>query len=507
MNDAESGRIRFEVEDTGIGIPKEKQEHIFDRFSQADRGISQEYGGTGLGLSICQHLVERMSGDIGVDSEEGVGSTFWFELPFDVAEKKESAPAQDQQFRTDRPEVDLTNLHVLVVEDGDTSRFILRKLLEEFGASVTEAKDGYMALEEVNRAREERDPFDLVLVDREMSEMDGFELGQELEENVPLDQVAIMLTSSNLSTDRERAKQMGFGDYIVKPISRSVLLESIKRMKGDLIEFPAAEEGDDDVPEWQTMDSPPRILIAEDNEHNRKLMEAILQQYPVRMDFAENGQKALKMAKSGLFDLIFMDVRMPEMSGLEATKQLRSWEDENEMTPTPVIALTAQALEENRRESMEAGCNEHVTKPVRENLLVYTIRKYMSKPEEPVESDGPDSDSNPADPSPDSPLSDQPSEEGFVEVDQRFEDFVPEFLEDLRDKCTQIRERLEREEKQEISDLAHDMKGSAGSFGFDQLQTLCQRIEQACETDQLDQIPELLNQLEHRLNHVSITYV
>ncbi len=506
---------RFEVEDTGIGIPEEKQQQIFDRFTQANSDLSDKYEGTGLGLSICKHLVERMGGEIGVESEEGKGSLFWFELPLDVVDEASERTMEEREEDDPRShQKPLTDTRVLVVDDVETNRTIFTKILNDLGASVTEAKDGYEALEHVHRGGEQGESFDLLLIDRHMPEMDGFELGQELQETFSLDRVAIMLTSSNMSTDREKAKQLGFGDYIIKPVSQSVLLASIRRLRGENDHDAGDGKADMEVPDWQSLDRPPRILIAEDNRHNQKLMEAILKQYPVRMDFAENGSKALKMAKSGLFDLILMDVHMPEMSGLEATSKFREWEQDNDVRHTPVIALTAQSLDRDRKESLDAGCDEHVTKPVRENVLVHTIRKYMAdaadrpspSPDHAPSEEGVQ-EKKPREPVPSSEHQEETPSAISVEVDRRFEEFVPEFLEDVQKKCALMNELVDRNKPEEISDIVHDLKGAAGTFGFSRMQKFAEDIEAALRKDRTDRIADLLADLEHRLQHLTVRYV
>lgn len=500
--------IQFEIEDTGIGISSEKLEHIFERFSQADDSIAHQYGGTGLGLSISKHLIEQMNGEIHVESTIGEGSTFQVHLPFELPE--------DMDHQTDK-NVDFSDLKALVVDDLSENRDILRTLLEHLEVSVTVVKDGYAALERVHETNRQNDPFDFILLDRDMPEIDGFEVVEELKSQISLEKVVIMLKSSNLNTDRKRAEELGLDHYLVKPITSSVLLDCIKHLRGDQKDTKAcSQKQEQNLPEWNKLAAPPRILVAEDNKHNRKLMEAILSQYPVKFDFAEDGNKALKMARTGLFDMIFMDIRMPDVSGLEATRQIRSWENDQNKTPLPIIALTAQATEEQRKECLDAGCDEHLSKPVRENVLVNTIRKYMihdrnnqDDPSSPApDTNSSEGTSNASSSSSlsfsESPSSSSPSH--TVQVDERFEEFTPELIEDIHEKIPRIREHMNEDEFSKIADISHDLKGSSALFGLDTISNYTANIEKAVEEQDKTQIRQQLDELSEYLEELNIEY-
>jgi len=507
-DDSASGRLRFEVEDTGLGVPDDKQDRIFQRFTRADDEAPTDDQGTGLGLTICKHLVECMGGEISVESEEGSGSRFEFTVPFDLPD---SGPGDSYSTlgidRQQQEAMDLEGLRVLVIDDLETNREIIGSFLRSLGAEVSEACDEYEALEQVNLDRD-TEPFDVIFLDCNVRETDGFQVAEELQETVSVDRILMMLTSDNLGTDRHRVRKQGIGDYLVKPVTRSVLLDAIRRIRDE--EEPADEEDEGtspELPDWADLDRPPRVLVAEDNEHNRKLMKAIMQQYPVQLDFAEDGDIAVKMVRSGLFDLVFMDVRMPGMTGLEATRRIREWEQEHGVDHIPIIALTAQALEEHRQESLEAGCDEHLSKPVRENMLIRTIRQYLIQ--EPSDEDVPEEDQSESSttPSPDGPETEGGNQAVEVRIDERFRNIVPDFLDTLQQEITRIEEMIDRDNLEDVPDIGHELKGSAASLGFETIQTLSQEIEDAARERDTEELQTLLDRLSHRLHHLQVSYV
>lgn len=504
----EPGTIRFEVEDTGVGIPEEDREDLFERFSSSYLKKETSVKGTGLGLAICKQLVEQMNGEISVDSTKGEGSTFRFTIPFELPEEEGRTGEERLRKQIEHSGVSLSDKHVLVAHGSETMRSIIRTTLEEFGATVHEAEGGYHVLEEANRLTQGKQSIDVLVLDQQMDDIDGFEVVDELRGRIPSGKILMMLKTDNLNTNQERVSELGLGGYLIKPITQSMLIKSLLRMHGEKIDPEETEEEKHFELDWTQLESPPRLLIAEDNQHNRKLIEAILKQYPVRIDFADNGEKALRLAKSGLFDLIFMDIRMPEMDGLEVTERFRDWEEENEMDRTPVIALTAQALAENRQESLDAGCDEHLSKPIRENKLISTIQKFVSKQTDPggspAEVEEEDDDSTEVCP-PDVSDSDLESQQTVV-LDERFQEFVPDFLEDVHDKTEQIQDLWDRGDYAEIEDLAHDIKGAAGSFGFDQVQKAARTIETAAGEEEHQTIQTKTDRILKYLETVSVEY-
>ena len=376
-NDPEAsglGSLKFTVSDTGIGIPSDKLESIFNNFTQVDSSTTRKYGGTGLGLAIVLRLVGLMNGAIHVESEIGKGSKFIFTLPFGLASKTISAkPAL-------LPE--LAGMRVLIVDDNATNREIAREMVVSVGALVDEAESGPEAIKAVRQAWDQARPFKLILLDMRMPGMDGLEVAmqvrQELQQGAPL---ILMLSSDDMAPQIARMKDARLDAYLVKPITRRELFDAIARVLAESKSTTAAAPtANGKASTLNPADLPPaRILVAEDSPDNRLLISAYLRNTRCQIDFAENGQIAVEKFTANNYDLVLMDIQMPVMDGHAATRTIRAWEREHDAGHTNIIALTASALDAEEARTLEAGCDAHVAKPVKKATLLGTINRYAAK--------------------------------------------------------------------------------------------------------------------------------
>ena len=363
------GAIQCSIRDTGIGIPADKLHSIFDRFTQAQTSTTRQYGGTGLGLAISKHLAERMNGTIWAESTLGKGSTFHCSLRFQI--QTESICSQPT------PRIDLTGVNVLAVDDHPTNLLILRETLGSWGARVTGTTNGTAALDEIRRAGEQGHPYTLLLLDCRMPGMSGFQVAEYLKTSaLGKGLTAIMLTSDHWADDIARTYDLGLGGYLVKPIRRFDLLQTINialgRARG--LVSPSAADTTESTP-------PPsarrlKVLLVEDSPDNQLLVRSYLKHTDHSLDVAEHGAVALEKFKAGQYDVILMDIQMPIMDGYAATRAIRAWEHDHDLPPVQIIALTALALEEEKARIFEAGCNTHLTKPVKKTTLLEILRAY-----------------------------------------------------------------------------------------------------------------------------------
>ena len=363
-----AGAVRFSISDTGIGIPPDKLASIFDKFTQAHASTTRQYGGTGLGLAITKRLTEHMNGRILAESTVGIGSTFHCSLLLQV--QTEPLPRQSS-----RP-INLAGVRFLVVDDHPTNRLILRELLNPWGALVTEASDGRAALDELRQASERGHAYEFLLLDCRMPEMSGFEVVEQLKSlpngNRP---TVIMLTSDHWADDIARTYDLGLGGYLIKPIRRSDLFQTIGIALGRTKGIPPTGVVVT-APSSTASTRPLRVLLVEDSPDNQLLVRAYLKPTDYFLDVAEHGAIALDKFKSAHYDVILMDMHMPVMDGYAATQAIRAWERDHDLPPTPIIALTALALKEEGARIFEAGCNTHLTKPVKKSTLLEVLRAY-----------------------------------------------------------------------------------------------------------------------------------
>ena len=362
------GAVRFSVCDTGIGIPSDQLVSIFDSFTQAHASTTRQYGGTGLGLAITKRLVEGMNGRIWVESTVGTGSTFHcsvlLQVQTELPQQKSATP------------INLAGVRVLVVDHHPTNRLILRELLSAWGAQVTEARDGLTALDELRRTSQQGQAYELLLLDCRMPEMSGFQVVERIKSTLNGScPTIIMLTSDQWADDIARTYDLGLGGYLIKPIRRSDLLQTIGIALGRTKGTPTTKVEVTTPPSIASTRAL-RVLLVEDSPDNQLLVRAYLKQTDYFLDVAEHGAMALEKFKSAHYDVILMDVQMPVMDGYAATKAIRLWEQDHALPTTPIIALTALALKEEGTRIFEAGCNAHLTKPIKKSTLLEVLRAY-----------------------------------------------------------------------------------------------------------------------------------
>ena len=361
--------LHFSVTDTGIGIPVDKQRSLFEAFTQGDSSTTRKYGGTGLGLAIAARLVEMMDGRIWLESEPGRGSTFHFTARFSLA----TAPA-DKRRPTD---VDmLREVRVLVVDDNRTNRLILQESLLNWRMRPTLADGGQQATEFLELAKVQGAMFRLVLLDAQMADMDGFTLAERIQRDPQLAGViVVMLTSAGLRGDGARCRELGIRAYLSKPIKQSDLLETIKRLLGP-------QNQTEECTPLVTVHSlhearkPLTILLAEDNEVNQKLAVRLLEKRGHAVVAADTGKAALEALAKQSFDLVLMDIQMPEMDGLEATIAIRESEKKSGKH-IPIIAMTANAMVGDKERCLAAGMDAYISKPLQIKELFAVIEGFM----------------------------------------------------------------------------------------------------------------------------------
>jgi CheY-like chemotaxis protein len=349
---------------------------IFEKFTQADASTTRKYGGTGLGLAICRKIVDLMGGTIRAESEVGAGTTISFTACFGVQKDRKIE-------KTTIEKVSIKDMKVLIIDDNATNRMILREMLNGFGASATEAEDGPGGLEALEQGIAIKKPFALVLLDYQMPDMDGFEVAERIRKNNLLNNVpVILLTSLLMMGEQAKARQLGISAVLRKPVKRAELKETIDMAMGRPGHKGEGEQSSISPAPSDEKESM-NILIAEDNQDNRLLLLSYLKNTPHIVHIAENGEVALEKYKAGkgMYDLVIMDMQMPVMDGYTSTSLMRVWEEENGIEPTPIIALTAYALKEDALKSLNAGCDRHLTKPIKKAQLFEVIATCARKKE------------------------------------------------------------------------------------------------------------------------------
>ena len=444
--------LHFAVSDTGIGIAPERQQAIFQDFEQVDTSTTRRYGGTGLGLSISRQLVEIFGGEIRVESEVGEGSAFYFTANFGLQ-------------RTSVPEIptDLHDLRVLAVDDNATTRTILEEMMNHWHMKPTVVNGARQALEAMKQAKAADNPFFLVLIDSNMPGVNGFTLVEWLKENPELCETPIiMLTSAGQKDDTRRCPELGIRAQLVKPIKQSALLDAIMQAlsPGEEVQ-PSRTESLSAASDKRCL----HILLAEDNAVNQRIAVILLEKWGHTVEVANNGKEAVDALKKGAFDLVLMDVQMPEMDGFEATTAIRNSEKVIG-GHLPIIAMTANAMKEDLQHCIEIGMDGYVLKPIQRSALQEAINKVAAEPSQ-AQSRAITEEVTETEPGPvTQPVIDKA--EFLDSVDEKMEtirELVGLFLDqDCPRLLPELQEAVSNCDSKALEHAAHALKGLVGEF-------------------------------------------
>jgi two-component system, sensor histidine kinase and response regulator len=363
-------RITFAVRDTGIGMEQAVLQRIFEPFTQADGGMSRRFGGTGLGLSISRQLVDLMGGELSVDSQKDVGTTFYCTIALRVAAGAEDAMTQPPAVASS-----LAGRRIVVVEDNATNRRILEQQLRSFGVACDFAADGRTALALMHAAAAQAEPFEAAIVDMKLPGLSGLDLARAIKADPMLETTRLlMLTSLDANGGERGARDAGIDAYVTKPARQSELQVELGRLLG--VKLVTAAK----APQQPEVSPSARVLLAEDNALNRQVAIAMLQRAGHTVTVAENGLQAVKAIKGDTFDLVLMDCQMPEMDGFAATAAIRMFETENPACGhVPIIALTANAMEGDREQCLSSGFDDYLAKPFRQQDLLATVTRWRAQ--------------------------------------------------------------------------------------------------------------------------------
>lgn len=461
--------LKFRVTDTGIGMNKQQQERLFRSFSQADGSTTRKYGGTGLGLAICKKLVELMGGRIHVESVSGKGSTFHFTIKCGLADE---APRPTAVF-----ERDLRGMRVLVVDDNRSARESLGLMLSSNAFQVQSAASAEEALPMLADAASQAEPYQLILMDWKMPGLDGLEASRRIKSDQALAHIPKILMVSAYGRDEvfQRGGDQVVDDFLVKPVSQSHLYDKILHIFGKEPSLPDRRR----TVEIDTARLEPvrgaRVLLAEDNALNQQVALGLLELAGVEADVAENGREAVEMACTNEYDIVLMDIQMPELDGLSATRMIRQDERTKDL---PVVAMTAHTIAGDREKSLEAGMNDHVTKPIDPDELFDALLRWIQPKERPVPEPKPI-------PAEDYEL--EPPLIAGIDVQaglrtvagnvKLYRSLLRDFHRDYCELVPDLQARLDAGDYQAVQATAHTIKGVAGNIGAKDLYEAAMSVE------------------------------
>ncbi len=502
---ADHALLKFEVKDTGIGIPKDRQNLLFMPFSQVDGSTTRKFGGTGLGLAISKQLAELMGGEIGLDSEENRGSTFWFTAFFEKQISGKEQPAWEV--------ASLKGTKILAVDDNKTNLHLLRSYLTAWGCRYSEALTGKDALEVLQTSIVENDPFHILLLDQHLPDQDGVELARKVKFVPVIEQPKIILLSSLGQAEKENWLSAGISDYLFKPIRVGLLQEKLLAVRSR----PGASDTSDNFtakpqPEFE-LDNRQfvRLLLAEDNPTNQLVALTMLKKLGYKADSVGNGQEAYEALLTVPYDLVLMDCQMPEMDGFEATIKIRS-ADSRVLNPNiPIIALTANAMQGDRERCLAVGMDDYLAKPLNPNDLSRVLKTWLTNVRRPMETSlavfdrgvqeitldqGPTEEK-------DSDLENEAIIFNVAEFMHRLMDdpelaqvIIDAFLEDIPRQIGLLRESIDAGNAPDIKRHAHTIKGASANMAAELLRAVAYEIEKAGSENDVSQAKVRLNALE-----------
>jgi two-component system, sensor histidine kinase and response regulator len=494
--------IRCVVRDTGIGIPAESLERLFQPFTQADASTTRRYGGTGLGLSIAKGLVEMMGGTIGATSKTGAGSTFWFTAAFSHG---------DPVMPVDRDwsMADMAGLRVLAVDDNETNRRVLAGMLNSWGCRHTEVAGADAALVTLRGAAAQGDPFQVAVLDMHMPGVDGEMLGRAIKADSVLRETAlIMMTSGAYRGDAVRMEHAGFSAYLVKPVRQSQFYDCLAviaaRMSG--VERAPAPAPAPIITRHTLSERARRrvnVLLAEDNPVNQKVALKVLERLGYSADVVSTGLAAVEAVRAKRYDAVLMDVQMPEMDGLEATRRIRGLGSDSAGLSVPIIALTAHATAGDREDCLGAGMDDYLAKPIKLAELAETLERWLRKPR----AASPQADHNMVETGAhETPENRVPTPEavfdGSVLLDllggdqEAAAEIMGDFLDNAPRLIAEALEALETADLAKIRSKAHTLKGASASVGARHLQSLAARLEGSASAESLAEARGLAADIE-----------
>ena len=455
--------LRVSVRDTGIGIPAAKQQKIFEAFTQADASTTRRFGGTGLGLNIASQLVGMMGGSLSVSSAEGVGSTFTFTARLDIDDTAAAAPET----------IDLSGTRVLIVDDNETNRQILDEITRAWGMVPTTAADAASGLRALESMQASDAPFQILLLDYMMPDTDGLELARRIRATPALDGTIIMMISSADESEHiARCHALGICRHLRKPVTQSNLYEALIGALGvTTMPDPGAK-----VP---SAAKSLQILLVEDNAFNQKVAIGLLENRGHAVATAGDGRQALDLLAATDFDLALMDLEMPKMDGIEATRNIRARERSSGQH-LPIIGLTAHAMKGDRERCLEAGMDGYLAKPIRPTELFAAIDAALDQSDPPVPARAVDADGLLA------------AVEG--DLDQ-LSQLIDVFLDDLPNSLGAIEVSIAAADPARLYRAAHSLRSAAGTMGLEEAQRLCRRLESAGKEGDLDAAPGLFSDL------------
>jgi PAS domain S-box-containing protein len=513
-------QLHFSVTDTGIGIPPEKQAIIFEAFSQADSSTTRRYGGTGLGLAISAQLVGLMGGTVSVESIPDRGSTFRFSARFEI-----EPPGAEKPLPARR---NLTGLPVLIVDDNATNRRILEEVFTNWRMRPLAVESGRAAIEKLEEARAAGQPFAVAVLDGHMPEMDGFDVAERILRDQRYAHLrVVMLTSAGQSDDVLRCRKLGISAYLTKPIKQSELFDVLIGALGQQMTGGAGASLR--RRKARTSATGLHVLVAEDNAVNQLVAKRILEKLGHQVTVVENGREALTAVQTRKFDLVAMDIQMPEMDGLDATLAIRAWE-KADGSHIPIIAMTAHAMRADRERCLAAGMDGYTSKPIRCQDLKQAITQVVSPaktkipPVQPLENRGhsertpafggreeslrrirvrnarSDSSSHkPEQPADDSVINEAALLAGVDGNRRLLRDLVRLFLADYPVRLAEIQDAIRRGDASALVRAAHALKGSAGNFAARKTFAAAQQLETAGKSGDLYAAGEMYATLERDL--------